>query len=216
MMWSRKVPSFRIHRSCGCREINQILDAVSTSFFVGRLQNASSPAKDIILRSPQNLIFDIWDMKKREQDCAYRSRAESSKKYRANRKTLQAQIEEDLSKTIEKVFVLKQERAQILSTIVKQQVLYFPLHIAIYRKNDMGWKFRLEEHSKAFDALQQEHRDAQVMMLEFFGKRSVTQQRQRWPPFWRILMPFDCAWPKKTPRSQIYCWNFRHRAVRPR
>ena len=109
-------------------------------------------------------------MKKREQDGTYGSRPESTKKCRDKRKTLQAQIEEDLMKTIEKVFVLEQERAQLLSTIAKQQVLNFPFHIAIYRKNDIYSKFRFEEHSKAFDVLQQEHRAIQVMMKEFFWK----------------------------------------------
>ena len=87
-------------------------------------------------------------MKKREQDGKYGSRAESSKKYRANRKTLQAQIEEDLSKTIEKVFALEQERAQLLSKIGNQQVWYFPLHIAIYRKMTCAGSFSLKNTRK--------------------------------------------------------------------
>jgi len=80
-------------------------------------------------------------MKKREQDGTYGSRPESSKRCRDKQKTLQAQIEEDLMKTIEKVFVLEQERAQLLSTIAKQQVLYFPFYIAIYRKMTSAQSF---------------------------------------------------------------------------
>lgn len=103
-------------------------------FRSARLQNASIPAEDIVLTSTQVLLCDIRDMKKRDQDGTYGSRPESSKKYREKRKTLQAQIEEDLSKMIEKVLVLEQERVQLLSMVAKQQVLYFPCHIVIYRK----------------------------------------------------------------------------------